>query len=362
MTTKHLKHYFLCVYIGLLFLPCFAYSKSTVELKARAMTKDSTTQILVELWSEMHRAETLLLLTSRSLNKERADKIFEDVHLERPLLILLIRMTSSLDPEQFSAQDYLIRYPFSSVTGIQEALDELINLGFAEKLSYSDDYRISLKGKSLVEHWMIETGRIIETLDLGAIPYSDLLKLIEFDNSILKSIAGHKTASTAPIFYNRLKGMQPNYEELHLWHHWQRVWSMLSALKDEEEKLRKQLGLSPIAWKLRRQLWLNINKPWLTNELNVEKAAKRLQYYAPVDKPVENVNNAVEELQKSGWLKIDDSTLALTQKGLNAHTKDEETLTLNFIQLWPKMTNDEIMELLELFLKLNSHLETLKVN
>lgn len=91
-------------------------------------------ELLEETWIQVQRAETLLVQSAVYSNLQQYRAILADVPLERDLLQLLVRTTYGLNRNGFHPEDYQVRYPYSSVSAIQEALEALVAAGYMNKL------------------------------------------------------------------------------------------------------------------------------------------------------------------------------------------------------------------------------------
>lgn len=319
-----------------------------------------TTQVdLTMFWTELQKAETLLVQTSIKYNKERSGKIFENVTLERPLLILLIRMTSGLDVENFTAEDYLVRYPFSCLNLITVEIEKLVAQGFIKKREEPSKYFISEKGIEVVNHWIQERGNIMELLDLGEMTQEEINQILEIDHRILNAISMDVSKESNPILYNRNSGLQPKYTPRKLWHHWQLVWTILAFHEDVIENVRKSKGINPLTWSIRRGVWFVNRRPWLADSVTFEGLVSGSQNYAPQKDPETKIKKSIEALKKVGWLIETDNEYHLTKEGLVAHDKDEELIMEQFFSKWPKISTMEMGKIHKSLKKLNTHLEKL---
>lgn len=321
---------------------------------------DTTRIDLTTFWTELQKAETLLIQTSIKYNKERNSKIFKNVTLERPLLLLLIRMASGLNIKNFTAEDYLVRYPFSNSDLITVQIEKLIALGFMEKNSVPSKYLISEKGVEVVSHWIQERGIIMELLDLGEITQTEINQVLEIDHRILGAISSDVTEENSPILYNRLSGLQPKYTPRKLWHHWQLVWTIIASHDDAIEYVRKSKGIDPLTWSIKREVWFVDRKPWLAESVTYEGLVEGSQNYAPQTDSEIKIKNSIDALKKVGWLiETDSKELHLTEEGLVTQDRDEELIMLRFFSKWPEISNQEMKTIYKILKKLNTHLEEL---
>ena len=319
---------------------------------------DSTEVDLLSLWKELQKAETLLVQTSIKLNKDRNAKIFEGITLERPLLILLIRLSSGLNIEGFTADDYLIRYPFSTTELITREIEKLVELNYLEINVPNSTYKVADKGITLVNHWIQERGYIMDLLDIEILTQEEINKILEIDNRILNALVANISKEANPILYNRLSGLQPNYVPKKLWHHWQLIWTILAAHEDSIEHIRQAKSIGPLTWSIRRGLWFIERRPWLAATVSFQSLVDNSQAYAPLENPEIRIKEAVTALKKVGWLVEENKTYQLTEHGLLAHDKDEELIMKSFFGKWPLLSNSEINSIYASLKKLNSHLET----
>jgi hypothetical protein len=196
---------------------------------------------------------------------------------------------------------------------------------------------------------------------LGDVPPADIKRLLDYDRRILEAIEAASRPHGHPIFHHRLHGLHPAYVPPQLWHHWQRVWTMLAASEDEQEYVRQQRGLPPLVWFVRRQLWFVHRRPWLVRaKPNLENLVRRATGYSPIDRAEEACAQAVAELAARDWLKTVDGEFRLTQAGLAACDQDEDEIDRSFLSCWPPFSAGQLKELLRIATRLNNYLEGLR--
>ncbi len=84
---------------------------------------------LRETWISVQKAETMLFRAAALPKISQYRKLLEDFGLENGLLGLLIRMINGFNPDNLTPQDYLIRYPYSSVEAIKAGMEQLVESG-----------------------------------------------------------------------------------------------------------------------------------------------------------------------------------------------------------------------------------------
>ncbi len=342
------------IFTFFIFIPLFLIGLP--DIKAQ---ENSTSINKGMFWTELQKLETLLVQTSRSQHSERASAIFADVSVPRTSLRFLLRMTSGLDKKSFNAEDYLFRYPFSSQELIHHEIEQLAELKLAEQNS-DGTYRITTKGLDIVDHWMLEMGSIIESLKFSEADEEVLAEIIEMDHTILNSLIKSANPEEDKVMINRLSGHQPDYETPQTWHHWQLVWTMLAALKDEEIQYRKSQDISSVEWNVRRRIWFVHRKPWLEDVANMEVLKNGLIGYAPVDDVGAKIMDALDNLKEKGLVIEHSDTFTLTDEGLRIHDVAEGQILDNFLQRWPDLSTKVINEFYNKLKSLNNYLESLR--
>lgn len=311
------------------------------------------------IWTQVQRIETLLVQASAKTHRHLAGKHREDYGIESDLHeALLIRMGSGLDVNGFRVADYQVRYPFSSATKLQEALNEMTTTHGWMEIVADGQYALSPSGKEIVSSWMHNMGEMIMSLDLGDVSENDIDLLIQYDHEILETLSEAERPHNRPIFSNRLRGVQPDYATSELWHHWQLVWTMIACREDEEKYVLKQSALPPLVWFVRRQLSFIDCKPWLVRgPMTVEFLARRAEGYSPLDDPIQEVTHTISQLDELGWLhKADKDEYRLTEAGLAAFDHDEKQVEQNFESIWPDF-GERTPKFLELLARFTAHLQ-----
>lgn len=315
--------------------------------------------LLQETWIQVQRAETLLIQTAAYANREQYRAIFANVSLKRDPLQLLLRTTYGCNLNGFQPEDYLARYPYSSVAAIQAALEELVAAGFMDKLGLQL-FAPNDAGKQVVYHHMQEIGRLINTLDLGQTTGDDIQKLLAYNHQIVEGLIHSERPHGNPILSQRLQGLHPQYESRQLWHHWQLAWTMIAAREDEEEFIRQKRQTHPLVWYVRRQIWFTDRQPWLARALTFEQLLQRAVGYAPVENAKEALTDAIHHLQEEGWLREAGDEFRLTEAGLATQDHDEAEVITNFLARWPALSPAEAAELQTIAFQLNEHLANLR--
>ncbi len=308
---------------------------------------------LRDVWTTLQKAETMLFRAAAMQNMEQFRSLYEGVSLEEPSRGYLIRMLCGFDPQNLSARDYQVRYPFSSVEAIQAELETLVASGHAE-VKGTDHYAATEPGVQMVRLWMQRVSALMQSLDLGDILLDDVHKFLDYDRRILEAMKSASRPHSKPIFNHRMRGLHPEYDPPLLWHHWQMVWSMLAASEDEEDYLRQQRGIDPLVWFARRQVWFIHRRPWRARIRNLDDLASRVQGYSPLAQADQASAQAVEDLQARAWIETVGDEFRLTAEGLAACDEDERQIDQNFLSWWPQFKDEEIEEILDLSTRLNN--------
>lgn len=312
-------------------------------------------------WDRIQRIETLMVQSAAKKHRQIGLKHLEDFQIEPgPHNNLLIRIGSGFDPQNIRVSDYHRRYPFSSVKQIAKTLDEMHEQhGWVTPLG-EGHYQFTELGVEIVTAWMNNMGKMIMTSPTGTLTGEDIESLIAYDFQILEAMKTSPRPHDGHVFKHRLKGIQPDRHPPELWHHWQWVWHMICFREDEEGHVRRQRGLAPLAWFVRRQLSFADLRPWLVRApLTVEHLANRAKGYSPMDDPQAEAQAALAILDESGWLRTDgENEYRLTEAGLAAHQADEQKIEDGFMSAWPDFGEDaaQFEQLLERF---NQHYEAL---
>ncbi len=314
---------------------------------------------LHETWTQVQRAETLLVQTAAFSNRQQYRSILADVSLERTSLRFLLRTSYGLNQNGFRPEDYLVRYPYSSAAAIRAELEKLVAAGYAVKTG-DNVFAPNAAGKQVINHQMTEAGKLMNELDLGATTQDDVQKLLDYDHRILGGLTNSPCPHGSPILNNRLQGMHPQYEPRQRWHHWQLVWTMIAAREDEQEFIRQTRQIDPLVWYVRRQIWFADRQPWMARALTFDRLLNRAVGYSPIENAEEALTTAVQTLKEKGWLRDEGDEYRLTDEGLAVHDVDEDKLVANFLARWPAFTPEEIEELHTIAYRLNEHLAELR--
>lgn len=310
-----------------------------------------------DVWNQLQRSETNMVQaaarTSPGALKENREKFEIDIESYG----FLIRIASGLDSEHINAGDFLLRYPFSNNFLIEESLQKLVAVKLLE-LRPDSAYKTTFFGKQAVFSWMNSVGDMISRANCIEVTPQDVQKLLDFDHEIVDGMRKSRTQQNSPIFFNRLKGIQPHYQTEELWHHWQLVWSMIAAREDNEESLRQERGIKPLAWFIRRQLWFADRRPWLAGKGTVDAFVSKSTGYSPLSDPQDSCVQALQILWDQEWVEeIGESQYRLTPEGLAAADHDEAEIETRFIESWPKFSQSEFQELARLVKLFNTQYE-----
>lgn len=308
---------------------------------------------LREAWTSVQRAETLLFRAAALPRMAQYRKLLEEMNLETRSLSLLIRTVNGFDPNDISPQDYLNRYPFSSVASIKAGLELLVESGHMMRNELGN-YAATELAKQCVHHWQQGVAGLMQSVDLGDIPPTTVQKLLEYDVRILDALQKTSRPHGNPVLGHRLRGMQPSYVPPKLWHHWMHVWTMLAAREDEEEYVRQLRGLDPLIWFVRRQTWFAHRRPWLARARTFEALVRRATGYSPIEDAEQALSEAIRKLKSRDWLEESDGEFRLTDEGLAVCDEDEREIDENFLSSWPGFSEVEIDELMDIATRLNN--------
>ncbi len=313
---------------------------------------------LKDVWTNIQKTETLMMQTARKHSPSVIAEYFKEFGLERKTLSLLIRMACGFDPDRLSAADYFVRYPFSSVEAIQAGLDDMVACDLA--VAKGDGaFALTELGKSIVSGSTDAAGAMIESLDMGELTPADAERLLEYDVRILEGIQAASRPHGKLVFNHRLRGLHPPYEVPALWHHWQYIWTMLAANEDEEEYVRKLRGIDPMAWFVRRQVWLAHRRAWRSRGITLDDLVRRAVGYSPVVDAEAACARALQDLEARGWVEVVEDGYRLTEEGLAACDEDEGQAEAYLVSMWPDLSDDEVGELYDLAVRFNERLEEL---
>lgn len=140
-----------------------------------------------ETWTELQRAETLLFRAAAALHPKAFRALFDGFEVEGAARNLLIRAGSGFPANALRPEDYLGRYPFSSVGAIRAVFEELVEAGVAEETE-DEAFGLTERGVRLVETWMNRVAESMTDLDPGDVPPADVEALIAFDRQIVASL------------------------------------------------------------------------------------------------------------------------------------------------------------------------------
>jgi hypothetical protein len=309
----------------------------------------------VRVWERLQRIETRLVQNGARHHRDLANKHLEQFQIPRQHARLLARVGSGLPPQEFTAAQYRARYPFGSPPAIQDAFDALVGDGLCE--STGAGYRWSTRGVAAVSAWIGNMGEMISRSQPAAIDAGDVRRLLQSDREILAAMQRAARPHGKVVFNLRREGLQPDYLVPQLWHHWQLAWSMIALHEDEEELVRRQAGLDPLVWWVRRALWLADRRPWLARARTGAELARRVVDYCPVQDAEAAVDRALAELSRRGEVCERDGHYRLSVNGLAATDRDERRIDQGFLSTWPAYDPTSWRELGELVNRLDQHLD-----
>ena len=307
-----------------------------------------------DVWTNVQKAESLLVGAAVTLNPTTLRDYFGQFEVDIDLLGLADRMVCGFDPDHFSSQDYLVRYPFSSLPAIDHHVAQLVDVGFAV---YNDDntVRFTEKAREYILGWMQTVGQMARTVDLGDIESEAIARFLDYDRRIIEQMSQTPRPHGNPILGCRLNGLHTAYDQPELWHHWQYAWTMLAASEDEEEYVRGLRGLSPLVWFIRRQLWFVERRPWRSRGTTLERLVGRAVSYSPVEDAESACRAALDDLLARGWVEAhDNGTHRLTEAGLAACDADEQEVDEHLLSTWPDFSADEVADLNDIAVRLNA--------
>lgn len=314
--------------------------------------------VLAHTWTSVQRAETLLIQAAVHQNPVLRSQLFDGFDLDGTARQLLARMACGFDPQNLTARDYLVRYPFSSIEAIRAGLEHLVECGVAVAKG-EGSYALTELGERAVRRWMEKVSSMIRSLDLGGVPLVAIQRLLDYDGRIVEAIQSASRPHGHPIFTHRLRGLHPAYDPPQLWHHWQWVWTMLAASEDEEEYVRQRRGVDPMVWFARRQIWFNHRRPWRARVKTLHDLVRRATGYSPVDRAEVVCSQVICNLQDRGWVATVDGEYKLTPEGLALCDEDEHEIDGYFVSCWPHFSEDEVQDLLHITTRLSNHCEEL---
>ena len=262
--------------------------------------------VLAHTWTSVQRAETLLIRAAVHQNPVLRTQLFDEFDLDETARQLLARMACGFDPQNLTARDYLVRYPFSSVEAIQAGLDHLVECGVAAAKGEST-YAVTELGERAVRRWMEKVSIMIQSLDLGDVPSAAVQRLLDYDRRSVEGIQSASRPHGHLIFTHRLRGLHPAYDPPQLWHHWQWVWTMLAASEDEEEYVRQRRGVEPMVWFARQQIWFNHRRTWRARVKTLDDLVRRAAGYSPVERAEAACSQAIRTLEDRGWVETVDA-------------------------------------------------------
>jgi len=294
------------------------------------------------LWTDLQMAETLLFHAAAVTHPQAMHSLFDGIEAQGPARDLLIRAGSGFPAESLRPEDYLARYPFSNVGAIRGVFDELVNLGYTSRRP-AGEYALTTQGVAAVQTWMDRVAGMMSGLDMGDVSAYDVEMLVQSDVQVIEALERSEPPHESPILRCRLQGIGPALDAVPaLWHHWQHVWTILAASEDEEEAVRRDRGVDPLVWFIRRQLWFLDRRPWRARARTRDELVSRAIGYAPIEGPHAACAAALDALIEGGEVAEREGTLRLTETGLSACDQDEAEIDARLLARWPQWTPDEV--------------------
>lgn len=305
-----------------------------------------------ETWTELQRAETLLIHASLARFPERRQTLFNGFDVDGFSRALLIRAGCGFPPDSLRPAVYLVKYPFSDIDTIRAEFEELARLELVIRQG-GDGFALTEQGLLILRTYIARVGEIVSDLDLEDFTAEDVAELMAFDRQIVASLESSDRPHGSPILSNRLRGVRPDYARPALWHHWQRVLTILAASEDEEEHVRMQRRIDPMVWFVRRQLWFADRRPWRARALTLDGLVARATGYAPVVDAEGACTEALAWLTERDQVVEVDGELRLTASGLAACDEDESKIDRNLLSRWPDWEASDAARLQELLTRVN---------
>jgi len=304
-----------------------------------------------ELWTQLQRAETLLVHATAACVPERRAALMDGFDAPRDVLHLLHRVGSGFPRDEIRPEDYLARYPFSDLQLIRAEFARLASHGLLVRLG--DTFQLTAKGGGAIEVWMERVAGLISAVPIDGITQEETRLLIACDEEIVESVRAAERSHGWPIFFHRLRGIRAETSPPALWQHWQLVWTVLAASEDEEESVRRERGMDPLEWFLRRQLWFVDRRPWRVRARSIEGLAARAAGYAPLWDAKGACAEGIERMRKEGVVAEDESGLRLSERGLEACDQDEQEIDANLLSAWPAWSPRRIEQLEGIVARIN---------
>lgn len=314
------------------------------------------TSYLGTVWTEVQRAETLLFQSAVRTHIEDYRAIINSLKFPPDLVHIMIRMVSGFNSQRIRAADYLQRYLFSDLEAITAKLESCVE---HELMARKPDgvYVATEIGYRNVKNWMESTGKIISRLPLEGTLADDAHTLVACDYRVVSHMAQAASPEEYPIFANRLQGLCPDYDPLHIWHHWQLVWTMIAAREDTNWRVCREKSMAPLACFFHRQLWFRDRRPWLARGRlhTLKDLTAWAERYSPLPGGVTACAEAIEQLTAQGWIDPSAKHFQLNDAGLFAGDAAESAMDADFLCLWPELTLEELETWHTAALRLNAY-------
>jgi len=305
-----------------------------------------------ETWARLQRTETLLVFAAAQQFPEKRRALWDGIDLEESDRMYLTRFVSGFDPGGLRAVDYQVRYPFSTERTIEKAMERLVDQGILDR--GKDRFSFTPEGMNVARTWLERAGDLLDGVAASAASEADTEALLELDKKILEGLYKPPQAYPTPILSSRAHGLQPDYSERRLWHHWQLVWSMIASHEDAQESVRKERGIAPLEWFILRQLWFVSRQPWRAR-LQGSSLHAIADRYAPIEEAA--CRETWAQLLDQGLVEGTYESPKISEQGMNLHDADEEEVDRRFLSCWPRLSDKEIDMLTRIVEELNGYLE-----
>ena len=295
------------------------------------------------VWTEVQRAETLLFQSAVRTHIEDYQAIIKSLNFPPESLNIMIRLISGFNSQSTRAEDYLQRYPFSDLEAVTAKLETCVEHELMSRKSDSV-YVATEKAYRSVKNWMESTGKILSQHPLEGTLADDAKTLVAFDYRVVSHTARVASSQEYPILRNRLQGLYPDYDPLHLWHHWQLVWTMIAAREDSSWRIYRDKSMAPLTTFFHRQLWFRDRRPWLARGRlhTLEDLNAWAERYSPLPGGVTDCAEAIEELTARGWIDPGAKHFQLNDAGLSSGDAAENAIDADFLRLWPELAQEEL--------------------
>lgn len=299
---------------------------------------------LRETWVAVQKAETMLVTTGVRLRPKDAPSLREGLGISPELRQVFARAAYGFDPKRIRAQDYLTRYPFSSVNAIEQQLRALADAGVFTG-PHGDAYAVTDEAEAHLKLHTERVGESVDRLDLGDIDEAEVRTLLAYDHRILDGIRESTKADPSPVFEHRLRGLRLEYDPPKRWHHWQLAWTMIAAHEDAEERIRAARGIEPLVWFARHELWFTARRPHRGRLHSCDDLARVAERYAPLEDAESDCLTAIETMRERGWIEGEGDACRLAGQELERADRDEAEIEGLFLARWPDFTDAELAEM-----------------